>query len=118
MRNMKTCSYILALALCASCASLRLECVILDYNLSFYEPRVLQLLSMLASRHLLCCSPERGQEELGSLNLQMTPGEKRKCVRQRTQRKCENILFIIPLNSHEYRRNQGERSSSNIFARI
>lgn len=31
----------------------------------------------------------------------MTPA-KRKCVRKRTQWKCENILFIIPMNSQEY----------------
>lgn len=97
----------------AFCACFKLYVFILDYNLSFYESRVLWLLSILVE----VSGRSRCRRKAGHLIYKWLRNE-RKCVRKRTQWKCENILFIISINSQEHRRNQGERSRSNIFARI
>lgn len=95
----KTCSYVLALAFCAP------ACVVLDYNLSFYEPRVLPLLSMASSvprqssgrptsQTPMCTVPVARFGDRVTQFINDSPGtKKRKCVCERTQRSVK-IFFL------------------------
>lgn len=86
----KTCSYILALVRLVFGGSQTYAAtptyVVLDYNLSFYESRALWLLSNVSFRRKK--EAERRRRRRRSLHRQTMPKNF-----ERTQRKCENILF-------------------------